>query len=94
MAENRVFQKNIHKAEDLGWKELTGVTRTVLFEGEAKTTGELINLNTSYENFTELRVKLNRTSGNEIFNFDAESGVGISINYSNLGITARANFTK
>lgn len=82
--ENRVFQKNIHKAEDLGWKELTGVTRTVLFEGQAKTTGELINLNTSYENFTELRVKLNRTGGNEIFNFDAESGVGISINYSNV----------
>lgn len=82
--ENRVFQKNIHKAEDLGWKELTGMTRTVLFEGQAKTTGELINLNTSYENFTELRVKLNRTGGNEIFNYDAESGVGISINYSNV----------
>ncbi|MDW4093876.1 hypothetical protein QI297_03125 [Staphylococcus saprophyticus] len=82
--ENRVFQKNIHKAEDLGWKELTGVTRTVLFEGSAKTTGEILNLNTSYENFTELRVKLNRTGGNEIFNYDAESGVSISINYSNV----------
>ncbi|MBM0844767.1 hypothetical protein D0420_05360 [Staphylococcus saprophyticus] len=81
---NRVFQKNIHKGEDLGWKELTGVTRTVLFEGSAKSTGALINLNTSYENFTELRVKLNRTGGNEIFNYDAESGVGISINYSNV----------
>lgn len=82
--ENKVFQKNIHKGEDLGWKKLTGVTRTVLFEGSAKSTGEIINLNTSYENFTELRVKLNRTGGNEIFNYDAESGVGISINYSNV----------
>lgn len=82
---NRYFVKTIHtNGVDNGWKELTGVTRTVLFEGQAKTTGELINLNTSYENFTELRVKLNRTGGNEIFNFDAESGVGISINYSNV----------
>lgn len=82
---NRYFLKTIHTdGVDNGWKELTGVTRTVLFEGQAKSTGEIINLNTSYENFTELRVKLNRTGGNEIFNYDAESGVGISINYSNV----------
>ncbi|MFQ3872288.1 hypothetical protein [Staphylococcus sp. Mo2-1] len=66
-----------------GWEPMSG-TKVVLFEGQAKSTGEIINLNTSYENFTELRVKLNRTGGNEIFNFDAESGVGISINYSNV----------
>lgn len=82
---NRYFLKTIHSnGADKGWKELTGMTRTVLFEGSAKSTGEIINLNTSYENFTELRVKLNRTGGNEIFNYDAESGVGISINYSNV----------
>lgn len=81
---NRVFQKYIHKAEDLGWKELTGVTRTLLFEGQAKSTGDIINLNTSYENFTELRVKLNRTGGNEILDFDAENDAGFSINHSNI----------
>ena len=67
-----------------GWKELTGMTRTVLFEGQAKNTGEIINLNTSYENFTELKVKVNRTGGNEIFNFDAENEGAIPINHSNI----------
>lgn len=81
----RVFQKNIHKGEDSGWKELTGMTRTVLFDGSAKNTGELINLSTSYENFTELKVLIKRTGIiNEIFNFYAASGVGITINYSNV----------
>lgn len=65
------------------WEPVDG-TRVLLFEGSAKTTGEIIDLNTSYERFTELRMKLNRTGGNEIFSFDAESGVGISINYSNV----------
>ncbi|PUZ34299.1 hypothetical protein BUY27_08330 [Staphylococcus cohnii] len=83
-SENRVFQKNIHKGEDLGWKELTGVTRTVLFEGQAKSTGEIINLNTSYENFTELRIKVDRVGSIEIFNFDAESDSRFSINYNNV----------
>lgn len=82
---NRYFVKTIHSdGVDKGWKELTGMTRTVLFEGSAKSTGALINLNTSYENFSELKVKINRTGGNEILNFDAESDVGISINCSNV----------
>lgn len=82
---NRYFVKTIHSdGADKGWKELTGMTRTVLFEGSAKSTGDIITLNQPYTDFTELRVKLNRTGGNEIFNYDAESDVGISINYSNV----------
>ena len=82
---NRYFVKTIHTdGVDKGWKELTGMTRTVLFEGSAKTTGELINLITSYENFTELKVLVNRTGGNEIFNFDAADGGTIPINHTNL----------
>lgn len=82
---NRYFVKTIHTdGVSNGWKELTGMTRTVLFEGQAKTTGELINLITSYENFTELKVLINRAGGNEIFNFDAENGGTIPINHTNL----------
>ena len=82
---NRYFVRTIHtNGVSNGWKELTGMTRTVLFEGQAKSTGEIINLNTSYENFTELKVKVNRAGGNEIFNFDAENEGAISINHGNL----------
>lgn len=82
---NRYFVKTIHTdGVANGWKELTGMTRTVLFEGQAKSTGEIINLNTSYENFTELKVKVNRTGGNEIFNYDAEDEGTIPINHGNL----------
>lgn len=54
--ENRVFQKNIHKAEDLGWKELTGVTRTVLFEGSSKGVGSLMNLKKELNEYASITI--------------------------------------
>ena len=58
--------------------------KVLLFDGTASSTGDIINLNTSYKDFTELRIKVYRTGGNEIFNFDSENDDGFSINYTNL----------
>lgn len=90
-----VYQRTIYGSSDSGWKELTGVTRTVLFVGSAKTTGELIDLNTSYENFSELRVKINRTGVTKFsILMPRVTQEFLSIIQTYTMISARANFTK
>ena len=58
--------------------------KVLLFEGSAGETGEVIPLNKSYKDFTELKIKISRTGGNEILNFDAEDVGGLSINITNI----------
>ena len=79
---NQLFIKRFYETWG-DWRPAEG-TKVELFVGSAKDTGGIINLNTSYENFTELKVLVNRTGGNEIFNFDAETDEAISINHSNV----------
>ena len=58
--------------------------KVLLFEGSAGETSEIITLNQSYKDFTELKIKIKRTGGNEILNFDAEDVGGLSINITNI----------
>lgn len=79
---NQVFIKRFYK-EWLDWEPLGG-TRVELYNGTAQETGDVIKLNHSYDQFTELKIKFNRTGGNDILSYDAESSADISINYTNV----------
>lgn len=58
--------------------------KVLLFDGSAGDTEDLITLNQSYKDFTELKIKISRTGGNENFNFDTENEGTIPINHTNL----------
>lgn len=79
---NQVFIKRFYK-EWSDWEPAQG-TKVELFNGTAQETGDVIKLNHSYDQFTELKIKFNRTGGNDILSYDAESSADISINYTNV----------
>src|SRR5699024_5662307 len=58
--------------------------KVLLYEGSASNTGDVMTLSQPYSDFTELKIKINRTGGNEIFIFDGEDDGTIPINNTNL----------
>src|SRR5699024_4808767 len=58
--------------------------KVLLYEGSASNTGDVMTLSQPYSDFTELKIKINRTGGNEIFIFDGEDDGTIPINHTNL----------
>lgn len=82
--ENKVFQKNIHKGEDLGWKELTGMTKEVLFKGSASGVDSTISLSAPYDEFEYLFVSFNATPGIQTKIFEAQTSDGIVISVNNV----------
>ncbi|QPT00125.1 hypothetical protein I6G41_03435 [Staphylococcus equorum] len=82
--EGRVFQKNIHFEKDLGWKEITGVTRTVLFNGSASGVDSTISLSEPYDNFEYLFVSFNATPGRQTKIFEGQLSDWIVISVNNV----------
>ena len=58
--------------------------KVLLFEGSASNTGDVMTLSQPYSDFTELKIKINRTGGHEILNFDAEDNGSMSLNITNI----------
>ena len=58
--------------------------KVLLFNGSANTTGDIIKLNQAYNDFSELKIKVNRANTNEIFNFDTEDDTSYVVSYANV----------